>query len=259
MNLSPHTLLWAAVAVSSVLYGAGAARAQPADAPPADAPKLALIVVGDPDTSLRSAAARVRTTLVEVARFPSDSALEAALLGSPEREDGLARIRAERRSLGLSEAADVPTLTRVGQLTSSELVLLVRTERGSPHLVAFHVAGQAFVTGSLPVSDASDAQIQRFVLNRVSAPGATPRTEAETDAPPSTPAEPDASPAVVALPTIDPSAVEGDDTEEEASWFEKHWPLLAGGALLLGVLVWFAWPDSDENASPTLRFVPGGP
>ena len=223
-------------------------------------PKVALIVVGDPDTALQDAASRVRESVTGLARFPSDPALEAALRGVHSTEDGLDRIRAERRSLGLDEAADVPTLARLGQLTSSDVLLLVRNDGLGPALLVFHVRHSGFLVGTLFLPEASAAQIHRFVQQRIGDPRPASDPEAAGSATTVTTAANTGETNAAAIQPVQvaEAASSSPAEEDDATWFERHWPLLAGGALLLGVIVWFAWPDGDETAPPTLSFVPGG-
>ncbi|HJK89610.1 MAG TPA: hypothetical protein RMH26_02650, partial [Polyangiaceae bacterium LLY-WYZ-15_(1-7)] len=61
---------------------------------------MAVVVTGDPDGLLQDAAQRLERALEGRVVLPSDPGLRAALRGEPGEDDGLERVRRERRRLG---------------------------------------------------------------------------------------------------------------------------------------------------------------
>jgi len=250
--------------------------APPADAPPlrpasdALAPKVAVVLMGDPD-----AAAEIIVEALDAAlrpssavRLPADAALVRALAGAGE-DDGLDDVRRERRGLGLSERRDLPVLVRLGRLAGAAAVLIVRPAARDFELVVLDVGREAFFDGALALP-ASEADILRFVERRASAAAgaagsaSTARTEAAPSEPSARadgPVEPvDAE--VGDAETVDPERVGPDPAAEPAdpvlAWFEQNWAYLAAGALLAGGAVFVGVVASDPgDGQPMLRFTPG--
>ncbi|MFK7991213.1 MAG: hypothetical protein AB8I08_34675 [Sandaracinaceae bacterium] len=207
-------------------------------------PKLAVVLVGDPDERLRSWASRVEEALSPAFERPFDPMLRSALrggLGDPE--DGFAEVRRERRRLGLSEAEDVPVLVRLGRRAGAVAIAVVRRGAEGPELVVLDVRHASFFEGSLVLSDTSPARVRRFV---------GPRARSSSRGAAALP--PVSAPAAATEP--DP---EGEGEEDEPDFFERYWPY--GAALvLLGAFVAIiaATASTDGGDQPVLRFVPGG-
>lgn len=165
----------------------GASGPVPAARADVVAPKVAIVLVGDPDSTLTSAADRVEACLrQEGYRLPADGAMTRALRGAGEADDGLNEIRAERRRLGLSPERDRARLSLIGSQLGATALLVVRASPSEPGLSVFNVAARAFYEGDLLLSShLEDGRVRRFIARRVRAavrrsseaattPGATP-------------------------------------------------------------------------------------
>jgi hypothetical protein len=220
-----------------------------AEAEPAveQAPKIAVVVTGDPDEALVTAARRVERAIEGRLRVPFDPGLRAALRGEPgEEDDGLDGVRRERRRLGLEEDRDASLLSRLGRRAGASAVVVVRAGAAAAEVLVLDVRNAAFFEGELALrADVPDARIARFIERRagVSARGG----EIPGPAVPS-PAE---AAAAATAPTPTPPA--------QPDFFEQFWPYLVAGLLLVGMITAIVLtstaPGSDQ---PVLRFVPGG-
>lgn len=218
-----------------------AEQAEPARAGDAsEAPKVAVVVAGDPDEALRDAARRVERSVSPRLRLPFDPGLRAALRGERgEADDGLEEVRRQRRRLAVDEPADAPLLASLGRRAGAHVVAVVRAGETAPELVVLDVRNAAFYEGTLALSgDVSDARIARFVGTRARAAAR------------GTPSERPPPPASAATSTEQPA--------RQPDFFEQFWPYFVAGALLAGlliaILVTSATAGSDQ---PVLRFVPG--
>lgn len=250
--------------------------ALPADAPPlrpasdALAPKVAVVLMGDPDAAaeilLEALDAALRSS--GAVRLPADAALVRALAGAGE-DDGLDDVRRERRGLGLSERRDLPVLVRLGRLAGASAVLIVRPAARDFELVVLDVGREAFFDGALALP-ASEADILRFVERRSSAAAdaaASPdaaRAEpvpSEADAPRDEPAEPvdaEVGEGGIADPPTEGTDPVAEPDDPVLAWFEQNWAYLAAGALLAGGAVFVGVVAADPGDSqPMLRFTPG--
>lgn len=236
----------------------------PALRPPDDAlrPKIAIVLLGDPDPEALAAVDALSAALDGEVRFPSDPAISAALTGRGGG-DGLDDLRSERRGLGLSERRDLPTLVRLGRLASAVALVLVRPNGETLEIVVLDVGREAFFDGTLALP-AEGAELVRFVGRRVrAADTATHGTSAA--APPEEPRE-ETSP-VDEEPAAETPSEGTAETAEEAPeepgdpvlhWFEENWAYLAAGALLAGGIVFVVVVATDPGApQPMLRFTPG--
>jgi hypothetical protein len=231
----------------------------PDDAP---APKVAILLLGDPDEPAVAAVEAVAAALGASAsvRLPADPALCQALVGRGA-DDGLDDVRRERRGLGLSERRDLPVLVRLGRLSTAAALVLVRAEGTGYAIVVLDVGREAYFDGSLTLP-ADAAEVVRFVERRALAAAAardTPRTsEAAPEPAPEPVDEGAAEPEPEAAPDGEPEdAPTGDPV---ARWFEENWAYLAAGALLVGGVVFVAVVAADPGAPPPmLRFTPGAP
>lgn len=235
----------------------------PADAPgaaetaaPAVRPKVAIVVAGDPDETLLSAARALESALRTDGRvaLPADDAMRAALRGEG-MGDGLDDVRASRRRLGRSESADVPVLAELGRLVRAVLVCEVRaTEAGGVEVVAYDVSQLAFFDGALDVSTGVPERAASFVARRaaVAAEGAAGHAE-PVDEPEAAAAEAAAVEAAAGETETPPA---GDPV---LLWFEQNWAYIAAGVLLAGGIAFVAVVASDSgDPQPMLRFTPGG-
>jgi len=213
---------------------------------PARAPKVAIIVVGDPDDTLRAAARRVDGALEPTLRRPFDPGLRASLRGEPgESDDGLSEVRRDRRRLGLGEASDAPILARLGRRAGAVVVGAVRAGEDGAELVILDVAQAAFYEGALSLHDRPAAdRIAAFVARRAraSASGTELSPEAVADAAPADEPEP-----------------ADEEEEDEPDFFEQYWPYGVAALLLAGMIAAIiAANEADQPSTPVLRFVPGG-
>ena len=208
--------------------------------------KLAIIVAGDPDEALQRAARALEDTLRDRVALPSDPGLRAALRGAPGQEDdGLARVRRERRGLGFGDE-DLPTLARLGRLAGADAVAVLRRADGRLQLEILDVGAATFYRDRLPLEPlgaAADFAVRatRAAHRRAGGPAV------------------DVTPATV--------AANGAETEEEPedplpparAWLKKNWAYIVGGVLLVGVATFFivrARRD-DGPPNPVLRFRTG--
>ncbi len=145
------------------------ARAQAAHA----APKVVVVVSGDPDPALRDAAATLERELRSSAQvvLPADAGLRGALRGvpAPAEDDGLDRARVERRRLGWSEARDAPVLAGIAERTGAVAVVIVRRHQGTLEAVVFDGRAGAFFDGALALPAADAGAEGRFVAARARA------------------------------------------------------------------------------------------
>lgn len=239
----------------------GAGRAQ--DRPATPAPKVAVVVIGDPDEGLRAAAQRVEAAIGGAGlSVPSDPALRRALRGeaAPREPDGLERVRRERRRLGLSERDDLPVLRAIGRMAGAAAVAAVRRRAGDLELVVLDVSRGGFFEGELDAAAASAASIGRFVQARARAAARRPAAEeraAQTDRAGATQASPPAS--VDAAEDAGGDAAAGAGEGDDDGGFFDEWPLLVAGALLVGAILFFTLDgEAEATGPPVLRFVSGG-
>ena len=211
------------------------------------APKIAVVVTGDPDEALVAAARRVERAIEGRLRVPFDPGLRAALRGEPgEDDDGLEGVRRERRRLGLEEDRDASLLSRLGRRAGASAVVVVRAGAAAPEVLVLDVRNAAFFEGELALAaDVPDARVARFVERRasVSARGG--------ELPGSAVPSPTEAAAAATAPTPEQPA--------QPDFFEQFWPYLVAGLLLVGMITAIVLtstaPGSDQ---PVLRFVPGG-
>lgn len=257
--LRPLTRVSLVLALASIVSSAQAQESPPpTDAPTeTSAPKLAVVVVGDPDPELQAAAQRVERAVAGQLRAPFDPGLRAALRGGPgERDDGLEEVRRERRRLGLDEARDATVLASLGRRAGARAVAAVRAGTNGPEVTVLDVEAAAFYEGSLVLSASiADEAVARFVVRRArvaqrgAAPPEAPSAQAETPALPA-PTLPSAD-TPPALPTDTPPARQPD-------FFEQFWPYLVAGLLLAGMITAIALTSTGPSTTeqPALRFVP---
>jgi len=235
----------------------------------APAPKVCLVLVGDPDDASVAALEELTALLQESAavRMPTDPALRRALTGRGEG-DGLDAVRGERRSLGLSERRDLPVLVRLGRLSTAVAVVVVRATEGGHEAVILDVRREAFFDGALSLP-ASVEEVRAFVGRRARAairavdaepiepPPRRRATSSETSSEP-TPSTPEASEAAVATAITDAPTEEAPPGDPVLQWFEQNWAYLAAGVLLAGGIAFVVVVATEPGEpQPMLRFVPG--
>lgn len=204
----------------------------------APAAKVVVVLVGDPDEAARADAQRLEQALRDAnLELPSDSGVRGALRGESGEDDGLDRVRAERRQLGWGDDDSAGAL-RIGEMTQANLVVLLRRNASGRQLDVFDVRARAFFEDTPALEPLADAT--RFV--RRAGAAAMRRSAAP-------------SPREVAQASEEAN-------EEEAIppvrlWFRKNWPYLVAGALLIGAVLFLVFRDDDDRGSPVLRFRPG--
>ncbi|AKF06893.1 hypothetical protein DB32_004042 [Sandaracinus amylolyticus] len=241
-----------APAAEATAPDASAAAPEAPAAEPRVAPKVAVIVVGDPDPVLVASAVEIeaRLALSGDLRLPSDTALRAALRGDAGApEDGLDEVRRERRRLGLGESSDAPVLARLGRRAGAVLVLALREGAEGPEAVALDVRTAQFFEGTLPLSELDPERVLPFVTRRARAAArgaaAAPTEPTTTELP---------------APEVPAAATQADEPEDEPDWFEQHWPYFAAGGLLAAAIVFVVVVAADGgDPPPMLRFQPGVP
>lgn len=213
---------------------------------PTPAPKIALVVAGDPDETIRETAGEIEAECVEAGlEVPSDPALRAALRGAePTGEDGLEGLRALRRSLGIDPRKDLMSYKRIGTIVGADALVVLHRE-GTTQLEVFDVSASQFYEGMLEVEPASSETRVAYIELR--AKTAQQRWNAEEPVP--EPA-PDGEAAAGAPP---------EDEPEKKRWIKKAWPYFLVGALLIGGVTYIIVDQrrDDDPGPPLLRFRPG--
>ncbi|MCU0675226.1 MAG: hypothetical protein MUE69_20840 [Myxococcota bacterium] len=233
---------------------ASANAAMPADdATPTRAPRVATVLVGDPEPVRRARAAELDARLERVGlRRLGDPAMRAALLGDVREDDGLERLHAARRRL-LFEDDPADALRDLGARLRVDALVVVRA--ADPLRIAvFDLAAGTFYEDE-PTLDDLDAAAA-FV--RRAARAAARRASSPASAP--SPAEAAAS-AAAASETDSPAATTTDTHRPARRWLKSNWAYLVGGALLVGVVTGFIvrgrLRQDDNGPPPILRFQPG--
>jgi hypothetical protein len=237
--------IFGAVALAFVVTSRAVAQT---DAPP---PKVIVVVAGDPDDALRSAASEVERGLDAsgAVTLPSDEGLRAAFRGEPGTEDdGLEPARAERRRLGAATSAEHPVLRRIARVAGAVAVVVVRTVDGEPVVEVFDVGADAFYDGRAPLAENADAT--RFVVTRAR------RARARTEEPAP---EPDLRAPREAV-QAEPTPADPPEVPPARAFFRKHWAYFVVGALLVAVVTAAVVTTRRDtgNGDPVLRFRPGG-
>lgn len=226
---------------------------------PRVAPKVVVVIAGDPDPLLLAAAREIEARLAvsEAVRLPSDPALRATLRGEAGADDdGLEEVRRERRRLGLGEASDAPILQRLGRRAGAVAVIVVRASPDGAQALALDVRTAQFFEGALDMTAPDPETIVPFVSRRarlaargsVAAAAETAGVSDVQDGPAATTAAPGATEA------------HEDDGQDAGEWFEENWPYFAAGGLLAAAIVFVAVTATQgDTPPPMLRFQPGTP
>jgi hypothetical protein len=225
--------------------GAGTDAGTDADADK-PSPKIATVVAGDPDETLRETAAFIeREATLSGLRVPTDPALRAALRGEPATDDdGLEGLRALRRGLGLDSRKDLGSYKRIGIIAGADALLVVHRE-GAIVLEVFDVSAAQFYEGALAFDDSSPEQRLKFIDSRAA------QAQLRWSEPP--PPPPAAAPVKVN------ETKQPEDESRAKRRIKKAWPYLVAGALLAGGVTYLIIDRrrTNELAPPLLRFAPG--
>jgi len=217
-----------------------------APAPAAPPPKVAIVLAGDPDETLRNIAAFVEDeATLSGLRTPTDPALRATLLGEPATEDdGLGGLRSLRRGLGLDPREDLAAYKRIGILAGADALVVVRRE-GAVLLEVFDVSAAQFYEGVLSFDASTPAERTAFIRSR--AEQAQLRWS-----------EPHSPPPAPASPKINEPEKKADESRAKRR-IKKAWPYLVAGALLAGGVTYLIIDRRNTAAPqpPLLRFRPG--
>ena len=209
-------------------------------------PKIAVVVAGDPDETLRNTAAFIeQESVLAGMTTPTDPALRSAMRGeSATEEDGLERLRAIRRGLGLDPRKDQASYRRIGLIAGADALVVVRRE-GLILVEVFDVAAAQFYEGVLEFDTSDEEQRTAFIESRAEqaqlrwsepAPPPTAAKGAEVNAP----------------------EVKEDESRAKKRW-KKAWPYVVVGALLAGGVTYLIIDRrrAPETGVPLLRFRPG--
>lgn len=221
------------------------------DATPTRAPRVATVLVGDPEPARRARAAELDARLERVGlRRLGDPAMRAALLGDVREDDGLERLHAARRRL-LFEDDPAEALRDLGARLRVDALVVVRA--ADPIRIAvFDLAAGAFYEDEPTLDDLDAAaafvrRAARAAARRASAPQASAPSPAEAAA------------ASSGAATGTPAATAADTRRPARRWLRSNWAFLVAGALLVGVVTGFIVRGrrQDDDPPPILRFRPG--
>ncbi len=123
------------------------------------APKVGVVVAGDPDETLRNTASFIESEAVSSGlRVPTDPALRGAMRGKPvTEEDGLEGMRSIRRGLGLSPRKDLASYKRIGIIAGADALIVVHRE-GDILIEVFDVSAAQFYEGVLHFDDSTSVE-----------------------------------------------------------------------------------------------------
>lgn len=221
------------------------------DTTPTRAPRVATVLVGDPEPVRRARAAELDARLGGVGlRRLDDPAMRAALLGDVHEDDGLERLHAARRRL-LFEDDPTEALRDLGARLRVDALVVVRA--ADPLRIAvFDLAAGAFYEDEPTLDDLDAAaafvrRAARAAARRASAPQASAPSPAEAAA------------ASSGAATETPAATAADTRRPARRWLRSNWAFLVAGALLVGVVTGFIVRGrrQDDDPPPILRFRPG--
>lgn len=212
------------------------------DRPP---PKIALVVAGDPDETLRNTAAFIEQEAVLAGmETPSDPALRAAMRGEPAKEeDGLERLRSIRRSLGIDPRKDQASYRRIGLISGADALVVVRRQ-GLTLVEVFDVAAAQFYEGVLEFDTSTPESRVAFIKSRAD------QAQLRWSEPPPPPTDKKVA--------VNEPEEKNDDSRAKKRW-KKAWPYVLVGALLAGGVTYLIIDRrrTPESGIPLLRFRPG--
>ncbi len=225
---------------------AGAGAVEVTTTVPSLPPKVAVVVAGDPDASLRATASEIEGECTSVGlRTPVDPTLRAAMRGEPgAEEDGLGGLRSIRRSLGVDPRKDLASYKRLGAIAGADALIVLRRE-GTIKLEVFDVSASQFYEGLLEVAKTTPEERMQYIERR--AKTAQQRWNQDTSAA-----------AAAAGGQIDASGMPADEPEKKR-WIKKAWPYFVVGALLAAGVTYLIVDSRRTNdpGPPLLRFRPG--
>jgi hypothetical protein len=209
-------------------------------------PKVATVVAGDPDETLRQTAAFIESEVVVAGlRAPTDPTLRAAMRGEPSAEDdGLDGLRSLRRGLGFDPRKDLDAYRRIGIIAGADALIVVHRE-GDILVEVFDVSAAQFYEGTLKFDDSETVGRVEFIESR--AEQAQLRW-----------AEPQPPPPAVTAPVVNEPEKPADESRAKRR-FKKAWPYVLAGALLAAGVTYLIIDrrNTDEVRPPLLRFTPG--
>ena len=230
------------VSESGTGTGTEAGTGSASDAPP---PKIAVVVAGDPDETLRNTAAFIETESVNAGmQTPTDPALRAAMRGEPAtEEDGLDTLRSIRRGLGLDPRKDQASYRRIGLIAGADALVVVRRQ-GATLIEVFDVAAAQFYEGVLEFDSSSPKERVEFIESRAD------QAQLRWSAPPPPPPP--------AKPKVNEEEKKSDESRAKKRW-KKAWPYVVAGVLLAGGVTYLIIDRrrTPESGVPLLRFRPG--
>ncbi|MFO0695520.1 MAG: hypothetical protein U0230_18310 [Polyangiales bacterium] len=235
-------------------------------------PRIAVVVKGDPSPELVRAAEGLAEALEARGDVmqPSDAAARAALRGATsETEDGLADVRAARRSLGWDETRDVDLLVRLGTFFDCDALVIVRS--GTPPVAeVFDVGRRDFYDGVATLDDETFERPSRFVRARARAARERRLTDASAEAAAATTPVAAAAASATGTAAAGPGAQPGSlaaatepsrrsDAPPARRFFRKNWPFFVAGALLAGAITWVVIAKTgNDTPAPVVHVRPGG-
>ena len=209
-------------------------------------PKIAVVVAGDPDETLRQTAAFIETEATSSGlRAPTDPALRAALRGEPAtEEDGLEGLRSIRRGLGLEPRKDLASYKRIGIIAGADALVVVRRE-GAILIEVFDVSAAQFYEGALTFDESTAPQRLEFIESRAE------QAQLRWSQPPPPP------PTAESQKVNDPGQP-ADESRAKRRW-KKAWPYVIAGALVVAGVTYLIIDRrrTNEAEPPLLRFRPG--
>jgi hypothetical protein len=209
-------------------------------------PKIAVVVAGDPDETLRQTAAFIETeSTISGLHAPTDPALRAALRGEPAaEEDGLEGLRSTRRGLGLDPRKDLASYKRIGIIAGADSLVVVRRE-GAILVEVFDVSAAQFYEGVLTFDESTLEQRVKFIRSRAE------QAQMRWSQPPP-------PPPAAASATVNEPEEKADESRAKRRW-KKAWPYVVVGALLAAGVTYLIIDRrrTNEPEPPLLRFRPG--
>jgi len=222
--------------------GTGADAGADADMPP---PKIAVVVAGDPDETLRNTAAFIETESINAGmQTPTDPALRAAMRGEPAtEEDGLDTLRSIRRGLGLDPRKDQASYRRIGLISGADALIVVRRQ-GATLIEVFDVAAAQFYEGVLEFDSSTPQSRVQFIQSRAA------QAQLRWSTPP--------PPPPAATPKVNEQEEKSDESRAKKRW-KKAWPYVVAGVLLAGGVTYLIIDRRNQPTTgvPLLRLRPG--
>lgn len=234
------------------------ASAQPPPATTTDTatprPKVAVVVAGDPDETLRNTASFIETEVtLSGLRTATDPALRAALRGEPATsEDGLEGLRSLRRGLGLEPRRDLAAYERMGSLAGADALVVVRRE-GAIVIEVFDVSAARFYEGVVSFDESTTEERVAFIQSRAE------QAQLRWLEPPSpAPAAKSSATSPATSPRVNEPEQKADESRAKRR-IKKAWPYLVAGALLAAGVTYLIIDRrrTDDPGPPLLRFRPG--